>query len=74
MKVYVCTEAKLFDSETYVAVKSSKKKAESFFREKYPHMRKTDNVFPPHVAAYYSQKDINAPEARLLFIREEELD
>lgn len=73
MKVYVCTEAKLFDSEKYVAVKSSKKKADSFFREKYPHMQKTD-TFPPHVAAYYSQKDINAPEARLLFIREEELD
>ena len=33
MKVYVCTEAKLFDSEKYVTVKSSKKKADSFFRE-----------------------------------------
>ena len=73
MKVYVCTEAKLFDSEKYVAVKSSKKKADSFFREKYPHMKKSD-VFSGYAAVYNSQKDMNAPEARLLFIREEEVD
>lgn len=73
MKVYVCTEAKLFEDEKYVGVKSSKKKAESFLREKYPHMRKVDAA-PTYVASYNSQKDMDDPAARLLFIREEELD
>ena len=69
MKVYVMTEAQLFGGERVMDVKSSMKKAEKAFRDKYPHMRK----FEGGNGEYNSASDAS-DKPTLLFIHEREVD
>ena len=68
MKVYVATEANLFQAERYMFVKASKKEAEKALRSLSPHMRSTDST-RKSVSAYFT----DAGKKMLYFIHEEEI-
>lgn len=68
MKVYVVTEASLFEPERYFTVKRSKKEAEKAIRAVAPHMRKDNDS--GKVASYLSDA---SHKPLLYFIREEEI-
>ncbi len=68
MKVYVCTEAKIFGAEVYMFVKKSKKEAVKALRNVSPHMKPTDS-FAKDVDTYYT----DSSNTMLYFIHEEEI-
>lgn len=68
MKVYVLTEAKLFQPERYIGVKKSIKEAEKALRSIAPHMRPTDSV-QKGIKAYFT----DSSNKMFLFIHEEEI-
>lgn len=68
MKVYVCTEAKLFGGEIYMFVKSSKKAAEKALRTISPHMRSTSTNMK-NTTCYFT----DATNQHMYFIHEEEV-
>ncbi len=61
-KIYVITKAEPLKEEKYVGIRSTRKLAEKFLRDRFPNMR-------PYDDAFVSDKT----ESLLLFIREEEL-
>ena len=68
MKVYVATEAKLFEPERYMFVKSSKKEVEKTLRKLSPHMRPIEAT-EKNVTTYMT----DSSNQMLYFIHEEEI-
>lgn len=68
-KVYVMSQAPLFQGEKILDVKSSKKKAEQEFREMFPHMRKWEGG-----NGYWTAASDNSNNPMMLFLREFEVD
>ena len=68
MKVYVCTEAKIFGAEVYMFVKKSRKDAVKALRSLSPHMKSADSLVK-NVDSYFT----DASNTMLYFIHEEEI-
>lgn len=69
MKVYILTEAALFQGEKIIGVSSTRTKAEKVFRKLYPHMKKWDG----DNGEFHSVSDVTK-NPMLLFIHEREVD
>ncbi len=67
MKIYVITEAKLFQPEKYICIKKSMKEAEKTMRGIAPHMRPAESM--KGLPSYWT----DASKQCLFFVHEEEI-
>ena len=67
MKVYIITEAKLFQPERYITIRKSLKEAEKVMRGISPHMRPAESM--KGLPSYWT----DASKQCLFFVHEEEI-